>query len=77
MMPGNLFSKTPKWAGCNTQSYPEPTKEKLVCYMQKIRLPGTRQDVMQKTLKRSQTVAKECEICSLLHMINMLLLHMN
>ena len=47
------------WAGWNTQRYPEPIN-KLVCYMQNIRLLPTREGVVKETLKRSQAVAKEC-----------------
>ena len=59
-MAANLFSKTPMWAGWNTQRYPEPINKQVVCYMQNIRLPPTREDVVKETLKRSQAVAKEC-----------------
>ena len=48
------------WAGWNTQRYPEPIKKQVVCYMQNIKLPPTREDVMKEPLKRSQVVAKEC-----------------
>ena len=48
------------WAGWNTQRYPEPIKKQLVCYLQNIRLPPTREDVVKETLKRLQTVAEEC-----------------
>ena len=41
MMAANLFSKTPMWAGWNTQRYPEPINKQVVCYMQNIRLPPT------------------------------------
>ena len=59
-MAANLFSKTPMWAGWNTQWYPEPIKKQVVCCMKNIRLPPTRQDVVKETLKWSQAVAKEC-----------------
>ena len=59
-MAANLFSKTPMWAGWNTQRYPEPINKQVVCYMQNVRLPPTREDVVKETLKRSQAVAKEC-----------------
>ena len=59
-MAANLFLKTPMWAGWNTQRYPEPIKKQLVCYLQNIRLPPTREDVVKETLKRLQTVAEEC-----------------
>ena len=48
------------WAGWNTQQYPEPIKNQVVCHMQEIRLPPTREDVVEEALKRSQAVAKEC-----------------
>ena len=60
MIAANLFSKAPMWAGWNTQQYPESIKKKVVCYMQNIRLPRGREDVVKETLKRSQVVAKEC-----------------
>ena len=60
MMVGNLFSKTPMWAGWNTQWYPESTRKHVVCYMQNIKPPPTRKDVLKETLKISQAVAKEC-----------------
>ena len=41
MMAANLFSKTPMWAGWNTQRYSEPSNKQVVCYMQNIRLPPT------------------------------------
>ena len=59
-MAANLFSKTPMRAGWNTQRYHEPIKKQVICYMQNIRLPPTRKDVVKKTLKRSEAVAKEC-----------------
>ena len=59
-MAANLFSKKAMWAGWNTQRYPEPINKQVVCYMQNIRLPPTREDVVKETLKRSQAVAKEC-----------------
>ena len=59
-MAADLFSKTSMWAGWNTQRYPEPVKKQVVCYMQNIRLPPTREDVVKETLKRSQAVANEC-----------------
>ena len=43
MIAANLFSKTPMWAGWNTQQYPEPISKQVVCYMQNIRLPPTRE----------------------------------
>ena len=60
MMAANLFSKKAMWAGWNTQRYPEPINKQVVCYMQNIRLPPTREDVVKETLKISQAVAKEC-----------------
>ena len=60
MMAANLFSKTPMWAGWNTQRYPEPINKQVVCYMQNIRLPPTSKDVVKETLKKSQGVAKKC-----------------
>ena len=59
-MAANLFSKTPMWADWYTQRYPEPIKKQLVSYLQNTRLPPTREDVVKETLKRLQTVAKEC-----------------
>ena len=59
-MAANLFSKKPMWAGWNTQRYPEPINKHVVCYMQNIRLPPTREAVVKETLKISQAVAKEC-----------------
>ena len=59
-MAGNRFSKTPMWAGWNTQRHPETTSKHVVCYMQNIKLPATRSDVVKETLKRSQAVAKKC-----------------
>ena len=59
-MAANLFSKTPMLVGWNTKRYPEPIKKQIACYMQNIRLPPTREDVVKETLKRSQAVAKEC-----------------
>ena len=41
MMAANLFSKTPMWAGWNTQQYSEPSNKQVVCSMQNIRLPPT------------------------------------
>ena len=41
MMAANLFSKTPMWAGWNTQRYSEPSNKQVVCSMQNIRLPPT------------------------------------
>ena len=59
-MAANLFLKTPMWAGWNTQRYSEPINKQVVCYMQNIRLPPTKEDVVKEILKRSQAVAKEC-----------------
>ena len=60
MMAANLFSKTPMWVGWNTERYSEPIKKQVTRYMQNIRLPPTREDVVKETLKRSQEVAKKC-----------------
>ena len=59
-MAANLFSKTPMWVGWNTERYSEPIKKQVTRYMQNIRLPPTREDVVKETLKRSQEVAKKC-----------------
>ena len=56
----NLFPKTPLWGGWNTQQYLEPTTKYVVCFMQNIRLPLKREDVVKEILKRSQAVTKEC-----------------
>ena len=61
MMNKNLFPKTPLWGGWNTQRYPEPTTKYVVYFMQNIRLPLKRDDVVKEILKRSQAVAKECD----------------
>ena len=60
MIAGNHFPKTPMWEGWNTKRYPEPTRNNVVCYMQNIRLPPTREDVVKETLKISQAPKKEC-----------------
>ena len=57
----NLFPKTPLWGGWNTQRCPEPTTKYVVYFMQNIRLPLKRDDVVKEILKRSQAVAKECD----------------
>ena len=48
------------WVGWNTKRYSETIKKQVTRYMQNIRLPPTRQDVVKETLKRSQEVAKKC-----------------
>ena len=58
-MTANLFSKPPMWEDRNTNRYPEPIKKHVVCYMQNVRLPSTRDDVVKETKKKSQAVVKE------------------
>ena len=57
----NVFSRTPMWAGWNTQRYPKLTWKNVACYRQNIMEPPTRDDVVKETLKRLQVVLKECD----------------
>ena len=46
--------------GRNTQRYPKPIKRQVVCYMQNIRLPPTRENVVKESVEGSQSFAKKC-----------------
>ena len=50
----------PMWHGWNSLKEVDINPQQKVFYMQHIKLPPTRNDVVKETLRRSQTVASEC-----------------
>ena len=55
-----LFLKITNVGRLEHTTIPWATKKQVVCYIENIRLPPTREDAEKEALKRSQAVAKEC-----------------
>jgi len=56
-----LSAKTPMWIGWNSRYTEDTLPLQRIGYMDNIKLPPTRLDVVAETLKKSQKVAEECK----------------
>ena len=56
-----VSAQVPMWIGFNSQRFTDRNPKQIVHYMNHIRYPPTRNDVVKEMMVRSQAVSKECE----------------
>ena len=61
IMARSMYNTIPMWCGWNSQLTPDPLPQQRIGYMDNLKLPPTRHDVVAETMRISQRVATECK----------------